>query len=926
MASLGELTLTLKTSTSAFDSAVKKSAALVVGLSTALAGVSVKAAGDFEQAIVNAGAKASASATQIDKLTAAATKAGLESAFSAKQAADALGLLAQAGLLVNEQTDALPGVLDLASAGMLGLTEATDIAVGAVKGFGLEVSDLGRVNDVLVKAANSANTSVQDLGAALSYAAPTAAGLGVSLEEVSAAVGILGNAGIKATRAGTSLNNIIASLGKASKKLGAGFTNADIETLGLAGALEKLEASGLSAANAVDIFGKNAGPAVAAMLNQGIDSIRELDETLQNAGGTAAEVAAKQLDTFNGQLTLLSGSAETLAAKLGSALTPVLRAIATDLIEQTNALLSNDGAMRAFGKGVQSAVLDAASALDAFAPAITVVTTTMGALVDGVRVLNVAASTLAIGIGGLVEGYLEMRVATNKTSENVQALADHQAKLATLVNDTRETIDNFGSSTMAGVEAGSKLTAATEGLAAKMKEGAANIDLTTKAVEDLAEKATTVVGPMDDLELVLNGFPAPDKPKDYAGALDKVKTKAEATISVVKELFDLMKSRGATADAIAGHGEAFLAERGPRKFGPATAPAAPQPWEAPDNGVGAAQARASLNQGGTAAIDSAAMEVATALTGGLIPAFTDLWKSSESFSQALGMVSDMLNVALGPVVEGIGQNLVTILKPIMGLLEGIAPLLSVLFTVLNPIILPLKVVAGLFKALAKPINSFIRGIKKAFVALINIGRKSKNKAYVTDDGQIIDPKGKFGDKMVVIEDDSVISNQEADRRKAAADEEAAEAAAKAAAAAGEFTREISAAGRAVADMGARFSGVFDSPMFNLGMGEGAVEVWDHFHRAADATDSLAESAREAARSLSNVPTIFRANLRSSQAGMGSGVSTGGGSGGDVYISGNVIVQGANLDETLKNIRRKQFTAYGETYTGLAAVSAFPSSG
>lgn len=878
MASLGELSLTLTAATGAFDSALTKSTAIAAGLATAIAGVAVKASADFEQAIVNAGAKASATAAQLDKLNAAATKAGLESAFSAKQAADALGLLAQAGLSVDEQTAALPGVLNLASAGMLDLSMATDIAIGAVKGFGLSVDELGRVNDVLVKASNAANTSVEDLGMALSYAAPTAAGLGVSIEEVSAAVGILGNAGIKATRAGTSLNNIVASLGTASKKLGAGFTNADVATLGLAGALEKLQESGLSSANAVDVFGKNAGPAVAAMLNQGIDSIRELDKALQNAGGTAAEIAAKQLDTFSGQVTLLQGSVETLAAKLGSALTPVLRSIATDLIDQTNALLQNEDAMKAFGKSVQSAVLEASTALDALAPVLTVVTTAFGALVDGVRVLNVAASTLAIGIGGMVEGYLQMQVAMNHSSENVQALAEHQARLNGLVQDTRQTIDNFGSSTMAGVSAGDKLTEATQRLAAKMKEGAANIDLTTKAVDDLAEKATKTVGPMDELELVLNGFPAPDKPNDYANALDKVKTKAQSALEVVRELFDLMKQRQDFANVAAGYGESYLAEQTQ-----VYTPVDDNPmWE--EKAVGAAPMPGAVEQKTNALGSDPTVAALAALTGGtsaLTAKFSEMWQATAGFQQIMESVNGLLDKVFRPVMEGIMGSLSEILKPVIDLFGALAPLLNIVLEVMNPFAIGLKIVAAAIKPFADVIGKIVKAIKVAVnsirVFVANIGRKKDNKAKLDENGNIIDPKGKIGPTEAV----------------------------------NTITDEVA---------------------------ESSESMASGFDTATKKVTEFSKSVTLATESLTNVPQLFRTQLRraqASQSGFNASANLGSiaggvtglsnaapGQAGTVIVEGNVVVVTNDPDEFTRNMQRRNFVSTGAPIVNTSGTMVF----
>lgn len=492
----------LRDGQSKFDGFAKSAAGSLAKVATAaaavggvLGGLSVKAAGDFEQSIANAGAKAGATAEQIKQLSAAAKQAGIESAFSAKQAADALGLLAQSGLTVEEQTEALPGLLALASAGALDLALATDIAIGSLKGFGLGVEEMGRVNDVLAKAANSANTNIEDLGLAMSYAAPTAAALGVSIEESAAVIGILANAGIKGSRAGTSLNGMLALMVDVSDKLGAGLSSADIETKGLIGSLETLAANGLTGANAMDLFGQRAGPAVAALLGQGIDSIKTLKTSLENAGGAAAEAAARQLDTMNGQIQLLQGSAETLAITLGETLTPVIKEMAAASIEQINALLENKGAMADFADEVADGVDYVADAIKALSPIITVVTTAAGALVDTLKAIQVIGNGLALAVGMIHRiGLAADAVATGSTAK----LDAFDQRMQALADETEALTSELGDATKAGVEAGNKLSEAGDKIADSMRKGAENVRKMADEQRKLNAAAAEFTPPIDE--------------------------------------------------------------------------------------------------------------------------------------------------------------------------------------------------------------------------------------------------------------------------------------------------------------------------------------------------------------------------------------------------------------------------------------------
>ena len=122
--------------------------------------------------------------------------------------------LAMAGWDTNEIIAAMPGLLDLAAAGATDLGAAADIVSDVMTAMGMEANEASRAADVFAKAATSSNTTVEMLGETMKYAAPIAHTFGMSLEEVSALAGMMANAGIKGSQAGTALR---ASLLRMSK-------------------------------------------------------------------------------------------------------------------------------------------------------------------------------------------------------------------------------------------------------------------------------------------------------------------------------------------------------------------------------------------------------------------------------------------------------------------------------------------------------------------------------------------------------------------------------------------------------------------------------------------------------------------------------------------------------------------------------------
>src|SRR5690606_38275371 len=220
----------------------------------------------------------------------------------------------------SETMDALPGVLNLAAAGAVDLGTAADVASNILSGYGMEAAEVGRLNDILAKTFTSTNTDLTMLGESFKYVAPVAASAGLSIEETSAAIGLLGNAGIQGSEAGTALRGSIARLlsptAEVTSKLaelGVSVTDSKGQLLPLVDIISQLEDAGASTADMMTIFGLEAGPAMQALVSQGSDALGTLTGDLRDAGGTASEIAATQMEGFNGGVKELQSALEGLA-------------------------------------------------------------------------------------------------------------------------------------------------------------------------------------------------------------------------------------------------------------------------------------------------------------------------------------------------------------------------------------------------------------------------------------------------------------------------------------------------------------------------------------------------------------------------------------------------------------------------------------
>ncbi len=356
------------------------------------------------QAITNA------TATEMVKLTATAAKMGSTTEFSASQAAGGLRFLGMAGFSATESIAAMPAVLDLATSASMGLAEAADTASNIMSAFGIAATDASDVADVLAAAATSANTSVSQLGNAMAFVGPVASAMGVEMSDTAAAIGVLSDAGIQGSAAGTGLRRVLSSLANptgaaaaALADLGVKLEDVNPATTSIVEIVDRLAASGISAADALTIFGDRGGPAILALTSQA-GSLRELTESLSDVEGESARMATTMRDNLKGDMQSAMSAAEGLIIAMGEAgLTAVLRGIisvATDTIRFITGLVDAFGNLidRIGGViGLASATDQLARASDAAASAISSEVTQARALLDPLT----DGKTLSVDIAGV---------------------------------------------------------------------------------------------------------------------------------------------------------------------------------------------------------------------------------------------------------------------------------------------------------------------------------------------------------------------------------------------------------------------------------------------------------------------------------------------------------------------------------------------
>lgn len=307
---------------------------------TALGTASVKTAADFEAAMSKVAAVSGASASEMEALTEKAREMGSKTKFSASEAAEAMNYMAMAGWKTEDMLSGIEAVMNLAAASGEDLATTSDIVTDALTAFGLTAQDSGHFADVLATASSNANTNVSMMGETFKYCAPIAGSLGFSVEDTAEAIGLMANAGIKSTQAGTSLRTIMTNLSGEVKICGDSIGEVTIATSNADGSMRDLSDiladcriafAGLSesekAAAAESLVGKNAMSGFLALMNAGEGDINKLSGAIDNCDGAAQNMADTMNDNLEGQLTILKSALEELAISFGQLLIPALREV-----------------------------------------------------------------------------------------------------------------------------------------------------------------------------------------------------------------------------------------------------------------------------------------------------------------------------------------------------------------------------------------------------------------------------------------------------------------------------------------------------------------------------------------------------------------------------------------------------------------------
>ena len=364
---------------------------------------------------------------------------GQNTAFSATQAAEALNYMALAGYKTQESLDMLPNVLSLAAAGNFDLARASDMVTDAQTAFGIDAERTTQMVDEMAKTASVTNTNVEQLGDAFLVVGGLAQDLNGGfitladgtkkpvdgVNELEIALGAMASAGVKGSEAGTHMRNMLLKLSSptddgiaAFQKLGTTIfdTEGNMRSLkdifsDMSKGMENLtQQEKLQAIS--DIFNTRDVASAEAILSAVGKDWDEIGANILEAKGSAAEMAAIQLDNLQGDMTLFKSALEGAQIVVSEQLTPSIREFVKFGTEGLSTLTTAfkdgglNGAMEALGTLLTNGLSMVVERLPMFVGAGMQL---LGAIGQGIidnfpTLLSAAGEILAMLWNGIVEG------------------------------------------------------------------------------------------------------------------------------------------------------------------------------------------------------------------------------------------------------------------------------------------------------------------------------------------------------------------------------------------------------------------------------------------------------------------------------------------------------------------------------------------
>lgn len=501
----------------------------------------VEASMEYEYQMSAVEAISQSSGAALDSLNDKALELGRTTVFSATQSAEAMSFMAQAGWDTEDMLAGMTDVMNLAAASGADLSETASIAADTLAGFGMRASDAGRLADVLATVSSKTNTNVTELGETFRNASAVAGALGFSIEDVSVGLGLMADAGVKGSRAGTTMRNILNGLAKGVTLTGEALGDVELSMFnddgsakGFLAVIRELrgyfgEMSTEERYNAAkEIGGERGYNGLLAILGAADEEFETLYRDISDCTGAAEKMAEVRLDNLKGDVTLMKSALEGLEITVGGQITPVLRTLAqwgTEALSGINEFLE-----------AHPEVTKALAAITAGLSAMLVVLT----VTAGVMALVNALKALGLVLSGPV-GWISLIAAA------AMGLGSYAMMASDAADETGKLIDE----TDQVIEAHEKMRREYELGIKEIEKEYGNIDDLIGMYDTLSSKESRSASEKEQLAGVVEKLNRlmPELRLEYDKYSDSVNMSADAVRNLAKQQY-LQKAQEARLDEI----------------------------------------------------------------------------------------------------------------------------------------------------------------------------------------------------------------------------------------------------------------------------------------------------------------------------------------------------------------------------------------
>ena len=231
---------------------------------------------------------------------------GVETKFTAPQVADAAKFLAMAGFNIDAINKSIRPIADIALIGDTELGETADVVTNIMTGYGISPGQVRKATDVMTMTFTKSNTTLMEIAEAYKYSASLLSAAGIDFEESTAAIGILGDAGIKGSQAGTTMRTIMANIVNPTKKqlaqwkkIGVSRTDENGKVRDLVDIFKDLSQAGLYVDDFYKLFHKTAAQGAVSLANN-VEKWNEIIADNFLSDGLAKRLADEKKNTIQG--------------------------------------------------------------------------------------------------------------------------------------------------------------------------------------------------------------------------------------------------------------------------------------------------------------------------------------------------------------------------------------------------------------------------------------------------------------------------------------------------------------------------------------------------------------------------------------------------------------------------------------------------